>query len=126
LPPFLAPSKSFGAARVKAEMRWGSVKVWYNSDAGARNSSVSVTVVVFTEELPLLVCVVVAIGAGPLGTWILGVDTPLEGPEPGACWMSLPCSAMRAGPSFANSFRSCGTILARTRSLTGAFELASE
>jgi hypothetical protein len=37
----------------------------------------------------------------------------------------LPCSAIKAGPSFANSFRSWGTSLARTRSFTGALELAS-
>jgi hypothetical protein len=54
------------------------------------------------------------------------VENPLDGLEPGACWISLPCSAIKAGPSFANSFRSCGTILARTKSLTGALELASE
>jgi len=85
----------------------------------------SVTVVVLTKELPLIsVAVMGRTGAGE-GVYSLGVETPLDGPEPGACWISLPCSAIRAGPSLANSLRSFGTILVRTRSLTGAFELAS-
>ena len=49
-----------------------------------------------------------------------------SGPWPGACWMSLPCSAMRAGPSVRSCFRSWGTIFARTRSFTGCLELESE
>ena len=48
------------------------------------------------------------------------------GPSPGACWISLPCSAMRAGPNVRSCFRSCGTIFERTRSFTGCLELASE
>ena len=49
-----------------------------------------------------------------------------SGPWPGACWMSLPCSAMRAGPSVRSRFRNCGTIVERTRSFTGCLELESE
>lgn len=81
------------------------------------------------EELLLRLVWVVLVGwevAEPDGTCSFGVENPLDGLEPGACWISLPCSAIKAGPSFANSFRSCGTILARTKSLTGALELASE
>ena len=86
----------------------------------------SVTVVVFTELLP-----VVEVVEGPgaedgvcnLG---VGVEKPLEGFEPGACWISFPCSAIRAGPNLMNCFRNCGTSFARTRSLTGALEFASE
>ena len=113
---------------MKAAMRWGSVKVWYSSEAGARNSSVSVTVVVFTRLPPFFWVMVVVDeeAAGGVGLWILGVEKPLDGFEPGACWISLPCSAIRAGPNVVNFFRSCGTILDRTRSLTGALELASE
>ena len=86
----------------------------------------SVTVVVFTDVL-LLVLVVEEVEPWgvELGTCSLGVETPLDGFEPGACWMSFPCSAIKAGPTFANSFRSCGAILERTRSLTGALLLAS-
>jgi len=113
---------------VKAEMRAGSVKVWYSSEAGARNSSASVTVVVFTE-------VVLALGAADeeeefAPIWLLWrvrvVGKLAEGLVPGACCISFPCSAIKAGPRPANCLRSWGTILARTRSFTGAFELASE
>lgn len=40
--------------------------------------------------------------------------------------MSLPCSAIRAGPRVRSCLRSCGTIFERTRSFTGCLELASE
>lgn len=69
---------------------------------------------------------VVAFAAAPLGAWTLGVEKPLEGFEPGACWMSLPCSAMRAGASLTNSDRSFGTSFDLTASLTGCFSLESE
>ncbi len=58
LAPVFAPSKSLGGARVKAAIRCGSVKVWYISSAVVRNSSVAVTVVVLTEELPVVEVVV--------------------------------------------------------------------
>jgi hypothetical protein len=46
---------------------------------------VSVTVVVLTEELPFVCVAVVNAEEGALGVCSLGVETPLEGPEPGAC-----------------------------------------
>jgi len=93
-----------------------------------RNSSVSFTVVVFMEEVvweaedfdePDLAFVWAAVEEPVvfLGAW---------GPSPGACWISLPCSAMRAGPKVRSCFRSCGTIFERTRFFTGCLELASE
>ena len=48
------------------------------------------------------------------------------GATPVACWMSLPCSEIRLGPSWTSFLRSCGVILERTRSLTGCLELVSE
>ena len=56
----------------------------------------------------------------------LTVEKPLDGFESGACWMSLPCSLIRAGASSANFTRRSGTIFFRTRSLTGCFDVASE
>jgi len=84
-----------------------------------------VTVVVLTEVAILDFGADDARAEVPDETCNLGVDVPLAGWEPGACWMSLPCSAIKAVPSLANSFLSCGTILDRTRSLTGAFLFAS-
>ena len=77
-----------------------------------------------TEE-PLLLVVEVAWVLPELGTWSFGVETPLDGLESGACWMSLPCSEMSAGPSLTNCLRSWGIMWLRMRSLTGALELAS-
>lgn len=84
----------------------------------------SVTVVVLTEELLLVVLEVV--GVDPLGTCTFGVDTPLAGLESAVCWMSLPCSLIRAVASSPNFRRRAGTIFFRTRSLTGCFDVASE
>jgi len=96
-----------------------------------RNSVESVTVVTFTDGPLPLDCVVDGVDASPdLGIDVLdiyfGVENPLEGFEPAACWMSFPCSAIRAGPSFWRCFRSCGRIFDRTRSLTGCLLLESE
>lgn len=99
----------------------------YNSAAVVLNSSCSDRVVVLTV-LPELFWVVDAsdfVAEVPVGTWYLGVEKPLDGLEPAACWISLPCSAISAGASFENSWRSCGTSLVRTRSFTGAFSLDS-
>lgn len=95
--------ESCAEERVKAESRSLSVKVVYSSAAEVRNSSEVVTVVVLTW-LAAVVDVVVdvvdfcGIWAGLLG-WYFGVDTPLPGFEPGACWMSFPCSLIKAGAS---------------------------
>lgn len=67
-----------------------------------RNSSVAVTVVVLTDDFVFVLVVVVVVGL--TGTAFLegchvGVETPLDGFEPGACWRSLPCSVIRAGAS---------------------------
>jgi len=51
--------------------------------------------------------------------YTLGVENPLDGFASAECWISFPCSVMRAGPSFAKLFRSCGRSFDRTRSLTG-------
>ena len=40
--------------------------------------------------------------------------------------MSLPCSSIKAGPSFCRAFLSCGTMSERTRFLTGSFEAEVE
>ena len=69
-----------------------------------RNSAVEVRVVVFMAG-PLVVEVCDDVKEGFARDWaadeevvlFMGVDTPLEGLELGACWMSLPCSAIRAG-----------------------------
>ena len=55
-----------------------------------------------------------------------GVETPLEGLEFGACWMSLPCSAMRAGARPWRAERSCGVKDLRIRSFTGCLLLVKE
>lgn len=55
-----------------------------------------------------------------------GVLQPDDGLEPGACWMSLPCSLIKVGPSFGRSFRICGVISFLTRSLTGSFDRSDE
>ena len=104
-----------------------------------RNSSVDVTVVVLTDGPPFVVVVVevdvgLVVDEGFAFAWaaveevvtVVGVATPLEGFEPVACWRSLPCSAMRAGPSLWREERSWGTSFERTSSLTGCFELESE
>lgn len=82
-------------------------------------------------EEPLLdcVCVVLLSPVVPLFNDelcnVLGVLKPDDGSVPGACWMSLPCSAINAGPSFGNAFLSCGTIWLRTSSLTGSLDASS-
>jgi hypothetical protein len=63
------------------------------------------------EVLPLEICV--------LETYF-GVENPLEGLEPGACWRPLPCSVIKAGASFGRRDRICGTSLLRATSLTAA------
>lgn len=45
---------------------------------------------------------------------------------PFACCRSLPCSWIRVGPNCESFWRSWGTILERTRFLTGCFEDSSE
>ena len=99
-----------------------------------RNSSVSVTVVTFTEW-PLLCApwtpgsvfgFAFACLAVEDEVTCVGVEIPLGGPESGACWRSFPCSVIRAGPSLASSLRSCGKSFERTKSFTGCLLLASE
>jgi len=88
---------------------------------------VSVTVTVFTSPLEVVGFAAAAgVGLEVVWGWYLGVVKPLEGFEPGACWISFPCSAIRADGSFRNSSRSLGTILDLTRSLTGCFSFDSE
>lgn len=114
---------------MKAAILCGSMNVWYSSSAVVRNSSLSVSFEVLTMVLePALVFGVAAAAvASRLGSIYLGVETPLEGPDPGACWISLPCSAFRVDGSLSNSWRSSGTSLERTSALTGSFsfELAT-
>jgi len=129
LPPSFAPSKSFGGARVKAAMRCGSVKVSKSWSAVVRNSCKSERLVTLTFDVD----VAVEFAAEPsfcLPTGelckIFGVVAPDVGPEPGACWISLPCSLMSVGASFCRCFRICGVISFRTRSFTGSFERSDE
>lgn len=93
-----------------------------------RNSSVALTVVVFTPLLAVLAVDVdvVEIGVCALCGCQVGVATPLDGVELAACWMSFPCSAINVGASFWKVCRSCGAILALIRSFTGCFSLVSE
>lgn len=49
-----------------------------------------------------------------------------EGLVPGACWMSLPCSAISAGPILRRWVRSWGVIDFRTRALAGSFAFVAE
>lgn len=98
-----------------------------------RNSSEELTVVVLTEG-PFLVVDVEGCeddGAGLAFAWaaleeFMIVVGMADADESVVCWMSLPCSVMRAGPSLWSCWRSWGTILDRTRSFTGCFELDSE
>lgn len=98
-----------------------------------RNSSEELTVVVLTEG-PFLVVDVEGCeddGAGLAFAWaaveeFMIVVGMADADVSVACWMSLPCSAMRAGPSLWSCWRSWGTILDRTRSFTGCFVLDSE
>jgi hypothetical protein len=59
-----------------------------------------------TEDPPVVVVVVVVVVGGVgVGTRSfcgchVGVETPLDGFELGACCMSFPCSFIRAGASF--------------------------
>ena len=46
----------------------------------------------------------------------------IAGLLPAACWMSLPCSVISAGPSSWRCLRSCGSSLDRIRDFTGCFE----
>jgi len=86
-----------------------------------RNSSVAVTVVVLTRaalELDWEVVVfdeAVVVEDGFAVAWavveevalLVGVAKPLDGLESGgACWRSLPCSLIRAGPSVMSCLRS--------------------
>lgn len=93
---------------MKAAIRVGSVNVLYNSEAVVRNSSFESNEVVLTDGWPA-VLVVVILGAdlvvsGLAFAWeaveeVVIVVGCREGDAPVACWRSLPCSAMRAGPS---------------------------
>lgn len=47
----------------------------------------------------------------------LGVEKPLDGLEPGACWISFACSRISAGARPARCFRRSGTSLLRATSL---------
>ena len=108
-------------------MRWGSVKVWNISSAVVLNSSVAVTVVVFTEDLELVVTAKGALtGTGLLEGCHVGVEKPLDGLDPEVCCKSFPCSAIRAGLSLTRALHNCGVIFERTKSLTGCFSLDSE
>lgn len=63
------------------------MNVWNISSAVVRNSSVAFTVVVLIDEVPVVLVVVLAEGSGErslLGCHV-GVATPLEGFEFGAC-----------------------------------------
>lgn len=113
---------------MNAARRWGSVNVWNISSAVVRNSSVAVTVVVLTEDLPVVVVVVVLEGRGvrSLSGCHVGVAKPLEGLEPGVCCRSFPCSLIKAGPRLEKTFRSSGVSFDLTRSLTGCFSFVSE
>lgn len=70
---------------MNAASRCGSVKVWNISSAVVRNSSLAVTVVVLTEEVPV-VCVFVevdfVVGCLSFCGCHVGVEKPLEGFEP--------------------------------------------
>ncbi len=55
-----------------------------------------------------------------------GVLKPDDGLDPGACWISLPCSDIRVGASLGRRFRICGVISFRTRSFTGSLERSEE
>ena len=95
-----------------------------------RNSSFEFTVVVLTKEvlLPVMASLDVADGFALSGAAVeeaVIVVGRSAGEVPGACWMSLPCSAISVGPRLGSSLRSCGMILERMRSFTGCFELAS-
>ena len=115
---------------MKAAMRWGSVKVSKSCSAVVRNSWESERVVTLILEADVLVFDV------DLGSsfcfameelsWIFGVLQPDDGLEPGACWMSLPCSFTRTPASFCKRFRISGVISSRTRSLTASFERSDE
>jgi len=124
LPPGWGPSKRSGLLLVKAVIRPGSVKVAYNSAAVVRNSVDSVSVVTFTFSPVLAACVVVELELLPLVMCVwetyLGVENPLEGFEPGACWMSFACSRIRAGARPDRCFRRRGTSFLRATSLIAA------
>ena len=91
-----------------------------------RNSAVEERVVVFTAG-PLAVEACDDAEEGLARDWVadedvvllMGVETPLEGLELGACWMSLPCSAIRAGARLWRECRSWGRMEVRMRSLRG-------
>jgi len=94
-----------------------------------RNSSFEVTVVVLTVA-PLLVMDDLGLDVDLALAWaavdeVVTVVGPSEGEVPGACWISFPCSVMRAGPSLTSSLRSCGRILERMTAFTGSFEASS-
>ena len=99
---------------MKAANRSREVNVSYNSAAEVRNSSLEVTVVVLINGPLLPPEVAVELDLGFAFAWaaveevvmVVGVANPDEGLEPGACWISLPCSAMSVGPSFCKALRS--------------------
>ena len=69
---------------MNAASRCGSVKVWNISSAVVRNSSLAVTVVVLTDEVPW-VCVTEEVafsGCLSFDGCHVGVEKPLEGFEP--------------------------------------------
>jgi hypothetical protein len=107
------------------------VNVWNKLAASVRNSVLSVIVVTLTEAPESDFCEPVS-AFEVVDLLTLELENTLEvvellpGPEPGACWMSFPCSAMIAGPNFAKLLRSFGKIWLRTKSLTGCLLLSSE
>lgn len=90
---------------MKAVRRSAEVKVVKSSAAVVRNSVLHLMDEVLTwTALPWLVETDVEVFGFALACaaveeviLLIGVETPLVGPEPGACWISLPCSAIRAG-----------------------------
>ena len=74
-----------------------------------RNSSLDVTVVMFTLLLLFVedgsdvdVALALLWAAVEEVTMVVG---PRDGELPGACWISLPCSAISAGPSLISFLR---------------------
>ena len=94
---------------MNAARRSGAVKVVKSSAAVVRNSSVDVISVVLTEGPEVVVeedfcadavdvVVVLELVWETLEEDVIFVDCSV-GVAPVACWRSLPCSAMRVGPS---------------------------
>lgn len=124
-------SKFCGGDRVNAATLCGSTKTEYSCSAEVWNSMPSVRVIVLTSGPELAVAFPCSVLEEPSAEAEeeedgMAAGFGAAGPEPGACWMSLPCSAMRSPEKRERALRSWGTSCVRTRSRTACFSLLSE